>query len=420
MADGARVPFMLCPSCSNPHRHASDANDAYQIPLRRLFASLVSGLSRAAQERLTRCVSALLAGWLSMKLLQTKVTDAFVDRVPPNTYHPITGVPVKSKRFAGRTIDLTLFAGCRALDVVIGELWVRRKSRRTAAGKWTNVERLISHMADPSMFAISSAFIMWAFIYDSSRLPHAYNNWIHTAAAVDPRLILALRGVRSKSIIYGKDTNQAALLESMCADYRWPLIWGNPEKTVPYPCEIVHMGVGPSCDWHALSRFAGGFKYALATYLPLNLLFVLRNPSRKNVQKAIISSLRSSSFLGAFIALYYYGICLTRSRFGPRVFGTSLEARQKIDGGVCIGAGCSLCGWSILLENMGRRKDIALFVAPRALATLLPRRYEMHKQWRETWTFALSVAVVATAVQEKPKSVRGVFGKLLGNVIQGW
>lgn len=35
-----------------------------------------------------------------------------------------------------------------------------------------------------------------------------------------------------------------------------------------------------------------------------------------------------------------------------------------------------MCGWSILVEAEKRRQEIALFVAPRAAATLLPRRYE--------------------------------------------
>jgi hypothetical protein len=76
-----------------------------------------------------------------------------------------------------------------------------------------------------------------------------------------------------------------------------------------------------------------------------------------------------------------------------------------------------VCGWSIILENAGRRKDIALFVAPRALATLLPRRYEMKYQWKETATFAFSTAVVFTCIKENPSRVRGVFGKLLSGVL---
>ncbi len=78
---------------------------------------------------------------------------------------------------------------------------------------------------------------------------------------------------------------------------------------------------------------------------------------------------------------------------------------------------CALCGWSVLLETPGRRKDMALFVTPRALATLLPRRYPLDKQWRETAIFAASASVVFTCVLENKHRVRGVLGTLLSRVL---
>lgn len=53
------------------------------------------------------------------------------------------GVVVRPKHFAGRTLDLTLFAVMRALDVIVGELWTQRKDHRQAAGKWTKVIVLV-------------------------------------------------------------------------------------------------------------------------------------------------------------------------------------------------------------------------------------------------------------------------------------
>jgi len=156
---------------------------------------------------------------------------------------------------------------------------------------------------------------------------------------------------------------------------------------------------------------------ASGMYGPLNLALQLRNPSKEGMKRAFISSIRSSAFLGSFIALFYYGVCLARTRAGPRIIGSDIQSRQMIDSGICIGSGCMLCGWSLLLENKGRRKDIALFVAPRALATLLPRRYEMKYQWRETAVFATSTAIVFTCIQENPARVRGVLGKILSSVI---
>ena len=259
---------------------------------------------------------------------------------------------------------------------------------------------------------------MWAWIYTPSTLPRSYNKWISSAAAVDPRLIEALRRFRSRQLLYGKETGQASLLQGMCTFYKWPAEWADPVKSVPLPCEMVHMGCGPSCEYHALSRFYHSFWWSMATYLPLSLLLQARNPSAKGVLRALVSASRSSAFLGTFITLFYYGVCLSRSRLGPHIVGTDNESRQRIDGGICMGTGCFLCGWSVLVEHPGRRKDMALFVAPRAMATLLPRRYDLSKQWRETAVFAASTAVVFTCVLENRKRVRGVLGNVLGSVME--
>jgi hypothetical protein len=204
----------------------------------------------------------------------------------------------------------------------------------------------------------------------------------------------------------------------MCTDYQWPQAWGDPTKSIPFPCEMVHMGSGENCEYHAARRFLKGFLMAFGMYGPINFALQLSRPSKKGFKRAILSSMRSSTFLGAFIALFYYGVCLARTRIGPQIIGKDTHARQIIDSWVCIGSGCMLCGWSIVLETPGRRKDIALFVAPRALATLLPRRYEIQYQWRETLIFSISTAVVFTCAQENPARVRGVLGKVLATVLQ--
>ncbi|KAI1655803.1 hypothetical protein F4813DRAFT_391377 [Daldinia decipiens] len=363
----------------------------------------------------SRWLSTFVAAWLSLRLLQSKKSDSFSETITANPDDP-QSAKQETVRYAGRTLDLTLFAVTRALDVIVSEAWSRRGQRKVATSQWTWVESLISKLADPIIFATSSALIMWAWFYSPSQLPKAYTKWISSAAAVDSRLIEALRRCHNGDLQYGEETGQAPLLQSMCVDYKLPPAWGDPTKSIPFPCEVVHMGCGSSCEHHALSRFYRSFKWSMITYLPLNLL--ARKKNLKGVRTALLSAARSSSFLAAFITLFYYGVCLARTRLGPHIIGKDTQSRQVIDGGVCVGSGCFLCGWSVLIEKAARRKELALFVAPRAMATLLPRRYSLDKQWRETFIFALSTAVVFTSVKENRESVRGMFGKFLVAVLE--
>ncbi|KAI9844563.1 MAG: hypothetical protein M1837_005522 [Sclerophora amabilis] len=367
-----------------------------QIPLGRLLSILQHSLNRSRtrfipsqQKRFVAFVSALLAAWYGFSLLNA---DQDLDRGRENggngpavdsddRRRSCSQSPSSQKAhrgdpsLAGKTMDLTLFTVTRAVDIVVGELWSRRKSRRTAAGKWTRLESFVGNMVDAGVFALSASIVMWSWFYRPDRLPRSYNKWIREAAQVDDRLLEALRRARRGEFVYGKDTGQAPMLQSMCKEYQWPLDWGDPSKVIPIPCEMVHMGVGPSCEKHAASRFTKAFKFAMATYLPLNLIVRGRSPSVKAFQQALTDSIRSSAFLGTFICLFYYSVCLSRTRLGPKLFSPSVISPQMWDSGLDVGAGCTMCGWSILIEAPQRRPEVAFFVAPRAAATFFPRRY---------------------------------------------
>ena len=49
--------------------------------------------------------------------------------------------------------------------------------------------------------------------------------------------------------------------------------------------------------------------------------------------------------------------------------------------------------------------------------TMLPRKYDADKQWRETLVFATSTAVVFTCVMENKTRVRGIVGGLLRTML---
>ncbi|KAH0544861.1 hypothetical protein FGG08_001090 [Glutinoglossum americanum] len=265
---------------------------------------------------LARFLAAWLSAWIGMRLLHIRpnipkaqvIADrratSYIQSAESSSLEAKEGDELRARTtppLAGKTMDLTLYAVTRALDVVVGELWSTRKARRVATGRWTRLESFIGRTADAGVFAFSSGMVMWAWFYRPDRLPRAYNEWIQEVAQVDDRLVEALRKVRSGEFIYGKETGQAPLLQGMCKEHSWPLEWGDPAITTPIPCEMVHMGVGPSCELHAASRFARTFRFALATYLPLNVIMRIRTPSRGAFIQALKDATRSSAFLGAFV-----------------------------------------------------------------------------------------------------------------------
>ena len=371
-----------------------------QIPLR-LFYTYGFSIAGSESERLrnlynaryavSRFAAALLSAWFSLQLLNetkpAKVEEILLKRSLEESQGrsnvsfeaelsartiPV-GTPSSRPVLAGKTIDLTILAVARTLDTLIVNTWRRYQSSRYP----TTILKALSRHTDTGLFAISSGTIMWAWFYHPDRLPLAYNKWIGSVAQVDSRLISFLREARSGRLIYGTDTGHVPILQSMCKEYDWPLAWGDPERTVPIPCEVVHMGTGPSCHWHAAVRFARAFKFALATNLPLQLLVKARKPSMRAFRRACEEAMRSSAFLGAFVALFYHGVCLSRTRLGPNLVSRNTITPQMWDSGLCVGAGCMLCGWSILIEAAKRREELSMFVAPRALATWLPREYNV-------------------------------------------
>lgn len=338
-----------------------------------------------------RFIAAVLSAWFSLQLLNPPRKETRVHKESVHVQLPESDLatiehgsssianeesaPVMS---SGRTVDLTLFAATRAMETLVVSIWRHRASRyNPATSVWSSI---VSSHGDLMVFAFSSGTVMWSWFYCPEKLPRAYNKWIGEAAQVDSRLIQVLRKARKGDFVYGEDRGkQALILQSMCKDYGWPLQWGDGRKTIPIPCEMVHMDIGPNCHWHAAVRFFRTFRFAMATNLPLQILvkvLVKRKFSTKAFNQAFREALQSSSFLGAFVALMYYGICLSRTQVGPRLFNASTVTPQMWDSGLCVRTACLLCGWSILLEAQRKRQELAMFVAPRALATLFPRVYD--------------------------------------------
>ena len=414
------------------------ASNLIKVPVYDLLRSPMTPLTHITKLRLSRWLSSFISAWAGLWLLQTGQCPSCSEE--KSDAQALDSNNLNRPRLVGDTIDITLLTATRAVDVIVGEIWARHQARRKTRGMWTKVikriksvvprnhqlthqiqaESLISYLSDPAIFAISCSLIMWSWFFHPERLAPQYNKWITSAAQGDERIIHTLRRLHDGSIVYGKKIDNCDVpLAAICRDYNLPEDYGNPAKTWPFPCVLLHTGHGTTCEERAIRRFVSSWQMAMFTYLPLALTFRLRRlPSQKAMLESFFSASRSSAFLATYITLSYYGVCLARSRIGPLIAGRDIAACRRLDSGISVGTACALCGWSIFVETKARRKDMALFVAPKALGTLIARRYPVEKVWRERLAFALSAAVLSTCIRENPKRVRGWLGRLIAYAIR--
>ncbi|KAF9076285.1 hypothetical protein BDP27DRAFT_1358278 [Rhodocollybia butyracea] len=329
------------------------------------------------------------------------------------------------------TLDLTLLVLVRAIDVALQSLITKFTNKpeaevELAKGKRSNKEKVkLTTRLDALVFWACSARIMWCFFYEPQRLPSTYVKWIRTLAAVDSRLLRALRLIRSGEWTYSRGSSaHASLLTTYAKDLGYPSTWGDPlfvgHRGVP--CELVHGGTGSmlgldaSCTANAGIRGLKAFLEAILVYLPAHFIpvlitrpQVLLRPYR--VFTTLLSTFRSAAFLSTFVASFWASVCFTRTLALAPLFPSI--SHEFWDGPLgCILAGCLMCGSSIWIENGRRRGEMALYVLPRAIRASLPDGLVKSRKgivlMLERLTFMLSLSTLLTAAIHKPESLRGL------------
>ncbi|KAK9460072.1 uncharacterized protein V1516DRAFT_482899 [Lipomyces oligophaga] len=326
-----------------------------------------------------------------------------------------------SVRVSGRTFDTGLFLFTSALDFLFRKgkstTWVRSKSKYSIS----------QSTIDSMTFIVSASVIMFSWFFYPSRLPHFYNHWITKFADMDDNLTELLRLARAKKFVYGVDSGYSYVMADSCEAMGLPRDYADPAITIPIPCVVVHQNQTSNCELHGLWRFFRAFKSALKIYLSINLVLLLRSRSKMNIRsvlRAIKNSIRSSSFLGSFVMLTWYAVCLVRTRIGPNLFPKIKPIRW--DDTIAPGLGSFLSGWSIFLESPRRRGELALFVAPRALGALFPPDFGATHELLERIVFSLSFAILfSTAYRNRRGTLprgsvtpRGVYAYAIMNLVQ--
>lgn len=337
--------------------------------------------------------------------LTNPVYNLFVSTLISSLISSLTFFPLFQRHIINRnrhyTLDLTLLVVTRAADTV----FTSTMSRLVPAS--------VAPFGDGLLFIIACYFIMYSWFFTPNKLDPNYCKWITSAANMDPEIVEMLKGIKDGDFDYNRQKiPEQDVLAPYCRRYNEDIRKGNLNINQPIDCYVVHAFQTKSCEVHALWRFYRGILFAYKIYGPINA-FMLLFP-KKNVKysariiKALVSTARSSCFLGTFIGLYWYAVCLARTRLFPLLFPHIPKTR--FDNTVAPAFGAFLCGFSSFVENAKRRKELALFVAPKALGTLVSSNDSEFHLKVETLAFSVSMAILVAFCKSDPSKVRGIFG----------
>ena len=116
--------------------------------------------------------------------------------------------------------------------------------------------------------------------------------------------------------------------------------------------------------------------------------------------KTFLGILRSSAFLGCYVAIFRYLLCFFKN------------TRHKIDRWNVIGAGF-FCSVALLVEPEGRRTEIALYLVPRVLDGLW--KFARKRQWvtpikyGEIVLFAIAMAIIMYCYQNEEQNIKPTY-----------
>jgi hypothetical protein len=164
--------------------------------------------------------------------------------------------------------------------------------------------------------------------------------------------------------------------------------------------------------------------------------------SPKKLIPVLLGVLRSATFLSAFVQLMWLGVCSTRTFLFARLF--PWISHDYFDGPYgCVFVASLLCGSSIWIENPRRRGEIALYVLPRAIRTLLSDSWLRSGRRRIQFVersvlcivlfhfivcsrnlpfriiFAVSLSTLLTSGIHRPESLRGLSRWAVNYVLKG-
>ncbi|KAK6457109.1 uncharacterized protein RJT20DRAFT_37275 [Scheffersomyces xylosifermentans] len=312
------------------------------------------------------------------------------------------------------TLDLTLTLVTRALDSLFSVY------APFLLSYYNLKEEVVYPYGDALLFIVSCYFIMVAWFYEPEKLSPGYRKWITSASNTDLDMVKGMKYIQEGKLQYIDPKNPPKELpseqhhfEEFCKKYNKDPSLGDLTIRKKLPCVVIHSFDTKSCAGHALNMFYKEFKFAFKLYGTLNvIMFIFR---RRAATKRIVSSFRSAMFLGTFTALNWYFLCLFRNEPLTSLFpGVSQATWDSISPKI----GALASGFSCFLETPSRRKELSLFVAPKAMGTFVSPEPTKTNLQLETIAFSVSFATLVSFAKSDSSKVRGLVGKALGAIFK--
>ena len=129
------------------------------------------------------------------------------------------------------------------------------------------------------------------------------------------------------------------------------------------------------------------------TYRPKKTLWI----TFKNI-------INSTLFLGVYVAVFRYMLCITKN------------TRGKVDRWNLIAA-CFVCSFGIMFEERGRLREIVMYMIPRALESLYnlaaQKGMVKHFAYAEVLVFAFAMAFIMYYYENDPEKIKPTYRNLL-------
>jgi len=232
---------------------------------------------------------------------------------------------------------------------------------------------------DVLLFGLSCGTIMYSWILAPNMLDRGYNSWITKASRQHPHLV-PIQRARQWNEPFPDDQAQAILDLMAITPHNRSIgeqaiskaLIGNDGPRF-CPCALHHPGTN-SCIVHEINTWTSVVRWIMPVYLALHTIpplvlrrkMTLRDPQRF-LLRSIIGTLKSSAFLGFFVAIFQSLICFQRHAFTwLEELGFKRLARISAHRWWSWVFGFSTC-LSLFVEDKRRREELALYVTPKAM-----------------------------------------------------